>query len=108
MLYRQARVHALPTFYETTGLVSLEAALSGCAVVTTNRGHAQEYFGDFAWYCNPDDLTSIREAVLSALDSDASHELAALIESRFTWQHTATATLSAYRSLLGRRTQGQP
>lgn len=36
-LYRGARVHALPTWFETTGLVSLEAALSGCSLVSTSR-----------------------------------------------------------------------
>ena len=44
-LYQGARVHILPSWFETTGLVSLEAALSGCSVVSTERGHAEEYLG---------------------------------------------------------------
>ena len=39
-LYRRARVHVVPSWFETTGLVSLEAALSGCSIATTDRGHA--------------------------------------------------------------------
>lgn len=102
-LYRQARVHALPTFYETTGLVSLEAALSGCSIVTTSRGHAREYLGDHAWYCDPDDLESIRRAVRAALEAPASRDLADLIRSRYTWAHTARATYGAYQTVIDRR-----
>ena len=49
----RAAVHVLPSWFETTGLVSLEAAATGCAVVTTNRGYVKEYFGDLVFYCDP-------------------------------------------------------
>ena len=38
--YARAQVHALVSFRETPGLVSLEAAALGCAVVSTDRGSA--------------------------------------------------------------------
>ncbi|MGO9098872.1 MAG: glycosyltransferase, partial [Mycobacterium sp.] len=41
-LYQQARVHVLASWFETPGLVSLEAAMAGCAIVSTNRGSASE------------------------------------------------------------------
>ena len=62
-LYRSARVHVLPSWFETTGLVSLEAGLCRCDVREHNRGHAREYLGDFAWYCDPADPASICSAV---------------------------------------------
>ena len=66
-LYRAASVHACVSWYETPGLVSLEAALSGCKLVVTPGGSTREYFGEDAFYCRPDDAASIRAAVVQAL-----------------------------------------
>ena len=35
----------------------------GCPVVTTDRGSAREYLGEHAYYCDPADPASIRDAV---------------------------------------------
>jgi glycosyltransferase involved in cell wall biosynthesis len=102
-LYRTARVHVLPSWFETTGLVSLEAALSGCNIVTTSRGHASEYFGDLARYCDPADPSSIRGAVEAAWVSPPSPELRQRVLERYTWAHTARTTILAYGDLLARR-----
>lgn len=99
-LYRGARVHLLPSWFETTGLVSLEAALAGCSVVTTSRGHAREYLGDLAWYCDPGAPRSIEEAVRNAWEAPPLPALRQRVLDRFTWDHVAEATVAAYRSLL--------
>jgi glycosyltransferase involved in cell wall biosynthesis len=99
-LYRSAKVHVLPSLFETTGLVSLEAALCGCNIVTTDRGYARDYFGDLAWYCNPDDPVSIRAAVEQANAAPFRAELRERILANYTWEHTAQATAQAYRSVL--------
>ena len=106
-LYRGARVHVLPSWFETTGLVSLEAALSGCSVVSTSRGHAREYLGDDAWYCDPASPASILEAVRHGWDHPPPSELRDRVLNRFTWKHVAEATLAGYRSVL-RRPAGPP
>jgi glycosyltransferase involved in cell wall biosynthesis len=98
--YQRASVHALPSWYETTGLVSLEAALCGCRIVSTNRGHAKEYLGDQAWYCDPGDLRSIRAAVRGALHDDERPKLRDRILEKYTWERAAEATLSAYADLV--------
>jgi len=100
-LYRGARVHALPTWFETTGLVSLEAALSGCSVVSTSRGHAREYFEDLAWYCDPADPDSIRSAVRRAWATPPSPDLKRRVLARNSGPHAAAAPAAAYRALLG-------
>jgi glycosyltransferase involved in cell wall biosynthesis len=99
-LYRGARVHLLPSWFETTGLVSLEAALAGCSVVTTSRGHAREYLGDLAWYCDPRAPVSIEEAVRLAWKNPPDPALRQRVLDRYTWDHVAEATGAAYRSLL--------
>jgi glycosyltransferase involved in cell wall biosynthesis len=98
-------VHVMPSWFETTGLVSLEAALAGCNVVSTSRGHAREYLGDLAWYCQPDDPTSIRSAVQAAWNAPARPALRERILSEYTWRHAAIATLMAY-DVVSRRTVG--
>ena len=101
-LYQSARVHVLPTWFETTGLVSLEAALCGCNIVTTSRGFAREYFEDLAWYCDPAQPKTIREAVRSAWKTPFRAQLRQRIVDRYSWQHTAAATLEGYQMALAK------
>lgn len=101
-LYRAAEVHVLTSWFETTGLVSLEAALSGSKVVTTDRGHAREYFGDLVSYCDPAEPETIRRAVQAELSRPATPALREHVLSHFTWRHVAEATLSAYQTLMDR------
>ncbi len=98
-LYSWAKVHVLPSWYETPGLVSLEAGLSGCNVVSTNRGSAWDYFGNRAWYCSPNSLDSIRNAVLAALYSDRKTELKDEIYEKFIWEVTAQKTKEVYKCI---------
>jgi glycosyltransferase involved in cell wall biosynthesis len=102
-LYARTRVHAVPSTFETTGLVSLEAALCGCNVVTTDVGYAREYFEDLAWYCTPYDIQGIRSAVLAAESSPPQRLLRQRILERYTWEHAAAATAAAYRDLVDHR-----
>ncbi len=99
-LYHGARVHVLPTWFETTGLVSLEAALCGCNIVTTSRGFAREYFEDLAWYCDPARPQTIRDAVKGAWETPFRAALRERILERYSWQKTARRTLEGYQMAL--------
>ncbi len=105
-VYRQYKVHVLPSWFETTGLVSLEAALCGCNIVTTNRGFAREYFGDLAWYCDPAKPKSIREAIEAAHGSPYREALRQRILDLFTWTSTAEASMAAYKLILCNTCEG--
>jgi glycosyltransferase involved in cell wall biosynthesis len=100
-LYSLARVHALPSWMETTGLSSLEAAVAGCSLVVSPNGDTREYFGDHAEYCDPGDVRSIRAAVLRAYETLPSPELAHAIRTEYTWERAADATYAAYRRVTG-------
>ncbi len=106
--YAAARVHAMPSWAETPGLTTLEAALTGCAVVVGNRGAESEYFRDFAYYCDPADVDSVRDAVLRAWeDNDTKRRevFRQYILEHYTWSHTAQVTADAYEQMLnGMRT----
>lgn len=102
-IYALAAVHVLPSWRETPGLVSLEAAAAGCKVVTTSVGSARDYFGDRAWYCAPDDRNSIRSAVEAALHAPSSAAvLREHVLTHYTWEKTAEATLASFRKAVSR------
>ena len=90
----------LPSWRETPGLVSLEAAAVGCPVVTTSVGSTREYFGAEALYCDPWSRASIRKAVASAIRGPGSESLRLRVRRDFTWLRAAEATLRAYRLVL--------
>ena len=99
--YAAARVHAQPSFYETVGLSSLEAALGGCNVVATRNSGAAEYLGDAAWYCDPISPDEIREAIAAAWAAPSRPEPGQLIATRHTWRRSAEETLRGYEEVLG-------
>ncbi|MXV52121.1 glycosyltransferase [Pedobacter sp. HMF7647] len=98
--YKAAKVHVLPSWFETTGLSSLEAAVMDCNIVVTRKGDTEEYFEDMAWYCEPDDISSIREQVTLAFEAPVSSRLKEKILSDYTWNKTAEKTLEAYKAVV--------
>jgi glycosyltransferase involved in cell wall biosynthesis len=99
-IYALARLHALPSFNDIPGLVSLEAAAMGVPVVVSRRGSVWDYLGDRADYCDPGDPLDIRRACEAALARPRpSEELAAYVRSHFSWDHSADRLLEAYRDL---------
>lgn len=101
-LYASAKVHLLASWFETTGLSSLEAAASGCNIVISPCGDTREYFKDDAWYCMPGNTQSILEAVERAATAALNNQLAARIRSTYSWEQTAAATLNTYQTILNR------
>ncbi|MEI6947310.1 glycosyltransferase family 4 protein [Paraflavisolibacter sp. H34] len=99
-IYRKAKVHVLPSWFETTGLSSLEAAFLGCNIVVTRKGDTEEYFGNYAFYCEPDDIDSIKKAVVRAYDLPYPAEFRDRIEKNYVWEVTAQKTLEAYKQVI--------
>lgn len=96
-VYKAAKVHALPSWYDTPGLSNLEAILADCNIATTTRGPMQEYFSDFAYLCEPDDNQSIRDAILKAYKNPFNKDFKKFILDNFTWEKTALKTLEGYK-----------
>ena len=101
--YQEAKVHALPSWFETTGLSTLESAVSGCNTVITDKGDTREYYRDYAYYCDPDSVESILNAVTIASSEPVNPEYSRFIKSHYTWQIAAEKTLQAYREVLGEK-----
>jgi len=94
--YQLAKVHVLASWFETTGLSSLEAAIMRCNLVITEKGDTREYFGDDAFYCDPESADSIRDAVEQAVKVVFNESLAEKIIASHTWRKAAEQTLEAY------------
>ena len=105
--YAAAAVHTLPSWMETCGLVSLEAALSGTPLVGSTFGHELEYLGGDAWYADPGDEVSLKNAVLAALEAGRQHSrpiaMKRKVLERFNWEQTVDATERLYQRVLEQR-----
>ena len=99
--YAACKVHALVSWMETAGMSSLEAAATGANIVITDKGDTRDYFGDLAYYCSPESVASIREALLRAHSAPRSTLLQERVLNNYTWAHAAQGTFAAYRDVLG-------
>lgn len=99
-LYKICKVSALPSWLDTPGLVSLEAASMGCNLAISSKGSTTEYFGEKAEYCLPDDIDGIRKCVQNAYEKPRNNELQKIIFNNYTWKLAATKTFEAYQKVL--------
>jgi len=97
--YKKAKVHAMISWFETTGLSTLEAAACGCAIVISDKGDQQDYFKDAAFYADPDSVESIKKAILAAYNAAPSSKLQREIKENFTWEIAAAKTYKAYKQI---------
>jgi glycosyltransferase involved in cell wall biosynthesis len=98
--YKEAKVHALPSWFETCGLSSLEAAAMGCNIIVTDKGYARDYFGNDAFYCDPCCPESIFNAIDKAAKSYSSTQLQEKVIANYTWQKAARITLETCKNII--------
>lgn len=101
--YQKAKVHILPSWFETCGLSSLEAGAMGCNIVITDKGYTREYYGDYAFYCDPGNPDSILEAVDKAARSGFRTDLRKKILTNYTWGRAAAGIARGYDKILHAR-----
>jgi glycosyltransferase involved in cell wall biosynthesis len=106
-IYSGASAFVFPSLYEGFGLDPLEAMSCGAPVICSNRTSLPEVVGDAAISVDPDDLSSLIDAMYRTLTDD---ELSADLRERglqraqqFNWRKTATETLAVYEEALARR-----
>ena len=100
--YQKAKVHVLPSWFETTGLSSLEAAAMGCNIVITGKGDTREYFGNEAVYCKPSSPESIYAAVEKACSLPFNKKLQSKITTHYTWQQASLCTAEGYKKIINK------
>ena len=102
--YAACSAHVLCSWMETCGLVSLEASLGGAPIVASTFGHELEYLEGDAWYADPADAESLRNAVISAVTAGKEnarvHKLKQRILEKFNWERTTHETELIYHQIL--------
>ena len=98
--YQQAKIHLMVSWYDTPGLVNLEAGLAGCKLVVTSRGTTYDYFAEKAEYCAPDDIEQIKKKVLKSYQNNLNNNLQSHIKNNFTWEKIALNTRNIYSKFL--------
>ncbi|NQU35680.1 MAG: glycosyltransferase family 4 protein [Bacteroidetes bacterium] len=98
--YAQSKVHALPSWFETTGLSSLEAGAMGCNLVVGSGGDTKDYFTGKASFCLAGDNESIKKALEYELEKPTNFDFRNTILAKYTWEHAAMETLKAYKKAL--------
>ncbi len=96
-------VHVLASWGESVGRVSLEAALQGCAVVSTTAGYLTDLLGEVVLPCDPADLESIRRAVERGLTEGPHPEGRERVLARCSWEKVAPGLERAWHDAAGRK-----
>lgn len=104
--YQAAKVHALPSWYELPGLVSLEAARYGANVVASRNGTIEDYLGSDAYFCFPDKAESILNAVEAAYNAPKNEVLKDKV-AKFSWDLSVDKHLELYQELLPSREKAE-
>jgi len=107
-IYNQALALITPSFYEGFGLPALEAMACGTVPIVSNLSSLPEITGDVGLLIDPNDLSTISDALIQALtDSSwrAEQAIAGIERAKtFRWEDTARVVQSTYDRVLGKTT----
>lgn len=113
-LLDEGSIYALPTYAEGLPIALLEGMAGGNAVISTDVGSIPEVVDEENGIVIPPGDTDALVAALRGLvaDSDATVAMAranaALVDSRYNWDHVATRLTGLYRLLLDDETSRSP
>ncbi|MDD5194098.1 MAG: glycosyltransferase [Candidatus Omnitrophica bacterium] len=98
--YAACSVFVLQGWFETPGLVALEAALAGARLAVTSGGSTREYFKEYVEYFNPASPLSICRAIEKSLLREKTDDLREYIAKNFLWENVAQQNIRVYEELL--------
>jgi glycosyltransferase involved in cell wall biosynthesis len=100
-LYNESRMCILPSVYEGFGIPVLEAQACGCPMLCSSIGPLMEVGGRGAFYCDPENVESIADAMKRLLQSESLQEdlrrKGFENSAKFTWEKTALAYREIYQ-----------
>lgn len=100
--YRNADIFLMPSFFETFGLVYLEAMSQGCPVIYSKNQGIDGYFEDgyVGYSVDPISITSICDAIQMTINDYSrlsDNSLASI--NQFSWEKVAAETYQVYSSI---------
>ena len=96
---KRAKLLVLASFFETTGLVGLEALACKTNIVISEKGYTKEYFRDKAIFCDPYLIDSIAVTMKQGFYKKSPERVSKEFIENYTWPNVANLTLSAYNSI---------
>lgn len=107
-LYAEAELAVVPSLYEGFSLPAVEAMATGIALVATTGGALPEVTGidgDTVLSCTPDDADALAHTLRRGLDdaelrAGVGHRGRERVVTRWSWRHTAEATVEQYREVM--------
>lgn len=96
--FQHAKVCVNASWFETTGLTLLEALYCTTNAVASSP-RAEEILGDYASYCDPGDVSSIKAAIKKEIFAERP-EMSDDMKKEYTWENTAKKTLKVYKEVL--------
>lgn len=97
-LYNEADIFVFPSLYEGFGFPVLEALACGCPTIASDISSIPEVTGDAAILVSPDDIESLRDAILELSKDYQKREYlkqnARKQIGKFSWKKSASRTLS--------------
>ena len=114
-LYAEAELAIVPSLYEGFSLPAAEAMATGTALVATTGGALPEVTGtdgETVLSCPAGDADALAATIRRGLDDPALRAKVGAagrerVISRWSWAHTATATVEQYRELLDMRARAR-
>jgi glycosyltransferase involved in cell wall biosynthesis len=102
-LFKESVGFIFPSFSEGFGLPGLEALASGTILLASDIKVFREIYADNAFYFDPQDFTSIADAMRKALSTGKSERKERIISAqrfvkRYSWDKMAKATLEVYQN----------
>lgn len=104
LIYNLASLYVYPSLYEGFGLPPLEAMSCGTPTIVSDIPSVREVCADSAFYINPNDTSSIRDAIEYLLLNESVRqemsEKGILHTRNYTWDETAKKYYTLFKSYL--------
>ncbi|MCP1265093.1 glycosyltransferase family 4 protein [Aeromonas hydrophila] len=97
--YKACSAHALVSHFETCGLSTMEAIHFKKSIVVSDVGYVKSVFDNLPFYCDPNDIPSITQALKNAVSSSIDDRLYEDFIEKTAWSVAAHQTHLAYQGL---------
>ena len=100
----KANAFVLPSYFETFGVVLIEAMATGLPVISTKCGGPEDFItSDVGYLVSPGDIEGLAKAMINLLDNYSSFdsiEISKIIRNKFSYEAVASSLSNIYNKIL--------